>query len=136
MEHPPIKGTPLPAAAENWESEGGATVPEPTKTPTLHLISNMGRAVNNRRSPPQDDKRAQLRTIVATINREMARLPRPATTEAGDGSAKELIVSWNSLVNLLALGPAPETRECPVCAQTGMADAIRCGYCWAPLPSL
>jgi hypothetical protein len=38
---------------------------------------------------------------------------------------------------VLALGPAPETRECPSCRAVGMRAASRCGNCWtalAPLP--
>ena len=76
-----------------------------------------------------DDERARLRAIVATIDREMSRLPGSATTGATDG----LIVSWAELVKLLALGPAPEVRECPVCKHFGMLAATRCGYCWTKL---
>ena len=76
-----------------------------------------------------DDERARLRAIVATIDREMSRLPGSATTGATDG----LIVSWAELVKLLALGPAPEVRECPVCKHIGMLTATLCGYCWTKL---
>ena len=79
-----------------------------------------------------DDERARLRAIVATIDREMSRLPRSATTEGTDG----LIVSWAELVKLLALGPAPEVRECPVCKHIGMLAATLCGYCWTKLSPL
>jgi hypothetical protein len=76
-----------------------------------------------------DYERARLRAIVATIDREMSRLPRSATTEGTDG----LIGSWAELVKLLALGPAPEVRECPVCHHIGMLTATLCGYCWTKL---
>jgi len=40
---------------------------------------------------------------------------------------------WAELVESLALGPARELRECPVCRRFGMRDATRCGYCWSAL---
>ena len=135
MEQPPKTGIPLPAAAETWESEGDSVTVNPRTPPTLRLVSNKGMPVNNRQPSLPDEKRAQLRTLVETINREMARLPRPAEIDVGDESTDELIVSWSALVGLLGLGPAPETRECPVCAHVGMLAATRCGYCWAPLPT-
>ena len=64
--------------------------------------------------------RAPLRALVATIDREMSQ-------------SSELRSSWAKLVDLLALGPAPEVRECPVCQQMGMRDATRCGHCWTVL---
>ena len=76
-----------------------------------------------------DDERAHLRAIVAIIDREMSRIPSSAITEETEG----LIVSWAELVKLLALGPAPEVRECPVCKGMGMLAATRCGYCWTKL---
>jgi hypothetical protein len=79
-----------------------------------------------------DDERARLRATVATIDGEMSRLPRSATTEGTDG----LTMSWAELVKLLALGPAPEVRECPVCKHIGMLAATRCGYCWTKLSPL
>ena len=79
-----------------------------------------------------DDERARLRAIVATIDREMLNLPGSANAGATDG----LIVSWAELVKLLALGPAPEVRECPVCKHIGMLTATLCGYCWTKLSPL
>jgi hypothetical protein len=78
-----------------------------------------------------DNERARLRGLVATIDREISRLPRSAT-DATDG----LIVSWAELVKVLALGPAPEVRECPVCKHIGMLEATLCGYCWTKLSPL
>jgi hypothetical protein len=44
-----------------------------------------------------------------------------------------LLASWAALVDLLALGPEPEVRECPACRHIGMRAASRCGYCWTEL---
>lgn len=72
-----------------------------------------------------DDARDTLRTIVATIEREISELP-----------ATGLRTSWNKLVQTLALGPSPETRRCPACDSIGMRAATRCGHCWAALERL
>jgi hypothetical protein len=45
----------------------------------------------------------------------------------------ELRAAWASVVEALALGPAPELRECPSCGRIGMRDATRCGHCWVKL---
>jgi len=77
-----------------------------------------------------DAARDNLRALVATVDREIAQL-----APAGDGkpAIAELHASWGALVAMLALGPAPETRECPVCHGSGMRAASRCGHCWAKL---
>lgn len=71
----------------------------------------------------------QLRAIVAIIDQEIVQVsPTPA-----------LRAAWAELVEVLALGPAPQTRECPACHGIGMRAASRCGHCWAalePLPLL
>jgi hypothetical protein len=49
-----------------------------------------------------------------------------------------LRAAWDDLLKVLALGPDPETRECPTCHAVGMRGASRCGNCWtalAPLPA-
>lgn len=71
----------------------------------------------------------KLRTIVAVIEQEIAREPPMPALRA----------AWTELVEALALGPAPETRECPTCHGIGMRAASRCGHCWValePLPLL
>jgi hypothetical protein len=76
-----------------------------------------------------DKSVATMRTLVAVIDRELA----------GATAAGELRVAWDRLVEILALGAAPELRECPSCHNTGMRAASRCMYCWsslAPLPPL
>ena len=79
--------------------------------------------------------RATLRTLIASMDEEMARLP--AFGAANDGSATRLVGLWKDLVRTLDLGPAPRMRRCPFCGRSGMAAATMCGYCWtkrAPLP--
>ncbi len=80
-----------------------------------------------------DAERAGLRAIVETIDHEMACLSRQTTPEESRRTTARLLASWAGLIKTLALGPAPETRECPVCKQIGMRAATRCGYCWATL---
>ena len=41
--------------------------------------------------------------------------------------------AWTALVEALALGPAPELRDCPSCGKSGMRAATRCGSCWIVL---
>src|SRR5687768_8739823 len=68
----------------------------------------------------------KLREIIDAINLEIAQTPpTPLLQEA-----------WAKLVGVLALGPAPQTRECPVCHGIGMRAASRCGRCWAALATL
>jgi hypothetical protein len=71
-----------------------------------------------------DEAVAKLRAVVDVIGREIVQSP-PA-----------LVAAWTELVGILALGPAPETRECPVCHGIGMRAASRCGRCWAALAPL
>jgi hypothetical protein len=71
----------------------------------------------------------KLRSIVGAIDREIAETPPSATLRA----------AWAELVAALALGPAPQTRECPICHGIGMRAATRCGRCWValePLPAV
>jgi hypothetical protein len=68
----------------------------------------------------------KLRAIVATIDKEIVRVP----------PTDELRAAWVELVDALALGPAPETRECPSCHRIGMRAASRCGFCWVALEPL
>lgn len=71
----------------------------------------------------------KLRAIVAAIDQEIVRVPPTPVLQA----------AWGELVDALALGPAPQTRECPACHRIGMRAASRCGFCWIalePLPAL
>ena len=94
-----------------------------------------------------DAARSRLRATIATIEREMARLP--PDEGAGHGPANGLSAwaddggqgpphgvlraAWADLVDQLALGPEPELRECPFCQHVGMRAATRCGHCWKRL---
>lgn len=80
-----------------------------------------------------DAARDNLRTVVAAVEREISQLP---PTSDGKPQSDELRASWDALVKLMALGPAPETRSCPVCSGTGMRNASRCAHCWAKLEPL
>ncbi len=75
-----------------------------------------------------EDPRADLRTIVGKITRELDYLPPPSNNQLG-----ELRTYWAELVDRLALGPAPELRDCPSCGKSGMRAATRCGFCWTKL---
>lgn len=71
----------------------------------------------------------KLRAIVAVIDQEIAHVPPTPALRA----------AWTELVDVLALGTPPQTRECPACHGIGMRAASRCGTCWAalePLPPL
>jgi hypothetical protein len=73
-----------------------------------------------------DAKAEKLRTIVSAIEREIAQSP----------PSKTLSDAWTELVGVLALGPAPQTRECPSCHGIGMRAASRCSNCWSALELL
>ncbi len=82
------------------------------------------------------DGRAQLRAIIATIDQEMLILSGQVMRDDPHATSDRLLASWATLVKLLALGPVPRTRACPVCWHTGMRDATRCGHCWTKLSPL
>lgn len=71
----------------------------------------------------------KLRAIVATIEQEIQLAPPTPALRA----------ALTELVEVLALGPEPQTRVCPKCHGVGMRAASRCSNCWAalePLPRL
>ena len=73
-----------------------------------------------------DEAMAKMRVVVDVIGREIVQSPSTPAFHA----------AWTELVTLLALGAAPETRECPACHGIGMRAASRCGRCWAALEPL
>ena len=70
------------------------------------------------------DPRDGLRNAVSNVEEQLA---------LGECSSA-LRAAWATLVNTLALGPAPALRECPSCGQVGRSAATLCGYCWIRLP--
>ena len=87
--------------------------------------------MNGARFPHREADTVRLRTVISAIDRELSLLP----TSEGDGvpATQPLRSSWAELVELLAVGPAPETRLCPTCGHLGMRAATRCGNCWNKL---
>lgn len=72
-----------------------------------------------------DPVRTKLRMTLATLEREVERLPK--------GDTVDLTACVADLVKQLALGPEPATRACPRCKRLGMSAATRCGNCWIAL---
>lgn len=71
-----------------------------------------------------------LRPLVEELDVEMSRLA--ARGNVG-GDTVALLASWRKLIEYLALGPAPELRNCPYCGSSGMRAATLCGTCWKKL---
>src|SRR5512138_1046598 len=67
------------------------------------------------------------------LARHVSLLSAEATTGTGRKPIGDLAASWAELVKVMALGPEPKLRECPVCHKTGMRAATLCGYCWTKL---
>ena len=73
-----------------------------------------------------------LRVFVDAVGRDVAQLSR-STSPQGSAGVAALVGSWARLVEFLALGPAPELRDCPRCGSVGMRAATLCGTCWEKL---
>ncbi|HXU81635.1 MAG TPA: hypothetical protein VN914_09580 [Polyangia bacterium] len=82
---------------------------------------------------PSESERVSLRIVVTDIERELSCLTREAPVAEHRSAVDALTASWARLVQLLALGVAPELRQCPHCGNSGMRAATRCGHCWAAL---
>jgi hypothetical protein len=89
--------------------------------------------MNSQQSSGPDAARSRLRATVATIQRDISRLPRQATDADSTSPMSCLVASFAELVEQLGLGPEPEVRQCPACKQIVMLAATRCGYCWIEL---
>lgn len=74
-----------------------------------------------------------LRGCVGAVDHHMSLLVAEAATGIDKTTIGNLTASWAELVKVMALGPEPELRECPVCHQSGMRAATLCGYCWTKL---
>ena len=89
--------------------------------------------MNSQRSIGPDAVRSRLRATMATMEREIARLPRQVADADTTSPMNGLLASFADLVEQLELGPEPEVRQCPVCKQVVMLAATRCGYCWTKM---
>jgi hypothetical protein len=78
-------------------------------------------------------RQTTLRSIVATIEGELAQLGTYAAGDVPPTAVLELRASWARLVAMLALGPEPEVRSCPVCNRNVARAAMRCSFCWTKL---
>jgi hypothetical protein len=88
------------------------------------------------RTPPVDGAlrhtmwvESGVRTAVEDVGREVSL----AAGAAAGGSGHRLAAAWGRLVDVLAIGPAPELRACPHCGAEGMRAATLCGVCWKDL---
>jgi hypothetical protein len=73
-----------------------------------------------------------LRGFVDGVERDVVQVSQGASPP-DKASVDRLVRSWGRLVDFLALGPAPELRDCPHCGASGMRAATRCGRCWQKL---
>ncbi len=71
----------------------------------------------------------ELRALMARMQEQVTRSAEGASAENG----KALEGAWANLSQHLAVGPAPDTRDCPACGKTVMTAATVCGYCWTKL---
>jgi hypothetical protein len=79
-----------------------------------------------------DPARSRLRATVTKMKDELATLASAGAAE--QKTAREaLVVSFDDLVEQLALGPEPELRECPNCGGVCMRQATVCSGCWKKL---
>jgi len=76
--------------------------------------------------------RVELRALVARMQGQVTAI---SSSALGEDEKRELVSSWNSLVQHLAVGPAPDTRACPHCKATIMRVATLCGHCWTKCTS-
>src|SRR6185295_15065787 len=85
---------------------------------------------------PAESDKVRLRLVIADIDRDLACLAREAPAAEHRQAIDTLIGSWARLVELLALGAAPQLRQCPGCGSSVRRAAPRCGHCWSPLVPL
>ena len=92
-------------------------------------VASKGGIVVRQKDSPEGAQRAALREAVATVEECLGACEVSPATDS-------LRSAWAALLAILALGPPPELRACPVCGRNGMRAATRCGYCWTPLAPL
>jgi hypothetical protein len=85
---------------------------------------------------PSESDKVSLRVVIADIERDLSCLAREAPAAEHRFAIDALIASWARLVELMALGAAPELRQCPRCGGSARRVATRCGSCWSPLAPL
>ena len=78
------------------------------------------------------EKRA-MREEILVIEKSITAAMGHATTNESKVAMHELGGSFSRLVQMLALGPEPEVRNCPQCGKEAMIAATLCGHCWAHL---
>lgn len=71
----------------------------------------------------------KLRILVSAVAANLGRV-ESEPSDRREQAVADLKVSWNTLVDTLALGPEPPTRACPRCKGIIMRDALRCVHCW------
>jgi hypothetical protein len=76
---------------------------------------------------------ARLRAIVTAMKSQLLRLSSAETLEEKSTTTDDLVKAFADLVELLALGPEPETRPCPACHRVVRREATVCGFCWIKL---
>lgn len=92
--------------------------------------------MTNPRTDLPDPVRSALRVAVDAVEADIACLVKLPACEEHRLTIERLFISWGELVKLLALGPEPLYRRCPVCNRIGMREATLCGYCWTKLDPL
>ncbi len=84
----------------------------------------------------RDGQRSKLRAMAAQLDGAVSELLLQDTVDGYARSTQTLAAHWAGLVELLALGPEPQVRNCPFCQELVMKAATRCGFCWKRFPSL
>jgi hypothetical protein len=82
-----------------------------------------------RETSPLEGTRSELRRLVSDVDEELEELRRTGAA----GPTDNLASAFKALVDMLALGPEPETRRCPHCGAIGMRAATLCANCWSKL---
>jgi len=74
-----------------------------------------------------------LRELLATVQTRIDSVSEVSTTADAKERVAALGTAWSALGTHLAVGPAPDTRDCPACKREIMRAASVCGYCWEKL---
>lgn len=80
-----------------------------------------------------DPVKSRIRWAMNNLDKQIAQLPRTSKDEDGRERPNGVVAAFNDLVELLALGPEPELRECPVCSHVCLREATLCSYCWSKM---